>query len=292
MPNATDHILLLNADDYAIAPGVSRGIRLLAERRRISSTSCMVGFPDFAAEAEALKPFADRIDIGLHLTLTDFKPLGEMPMFAPRKQFPTFPKLLRSSVLRRLPLIEIREEIDRQISRFQEVFKFLPTHIDGHHHVHQLPGIRDSLTQAMASHFMQSNEVLIRNCWDSPFSIVRRGVTPCKALGVAILGVGGQRYFQNQQSASLRMNKGFAGVYDFHRDRSFHETFARFLSVPRPHLLVMCHPGFADEKLGQRDCVTDVREQELAFFLGDQFKECLSTLGWRIGYQRELPMLL
>lgn len=288
MLDTRDHILVLNADDYAIAPGVSRGIRLLAEMRRISSTSCMVAFPEFAVEAETLKPFVDRIDIGLHVTLTDFQPLSEMPDFAPHGQFPSFSSLLRASFLRRLPMVEIREEIGQQISRFREVFNFLPVHIDGHHHVHQLPGVRDALAQAMASQYVQSDEVFIRNCWDSPLSILHRGVTPSKALGVAVLGKGLKASFQNQQSASPKMNEGFAGTYNYQHDISYPDIFARFLSVPRPHLLVMCHPGFNDEELEQRDCVTDVREQELSFFLSDEFEKCLSMTGWRIGRMGEL----
>ena len=68
--------VVLCADDYGIAPGVGRGIRALAAAGRLSATSCMTVFAEWCDEASRLADATDRIDVGLHLTLTDHAPLG------------------------------------------------------------------------------------------------------------------------------------------------------------------------------------------------------------------------
>lgn len=35
---------------------------------------------------------------------------------------------------------QVREELEAQLSRFQELLGGNPTHVDGHQHVHVLPG--------------------------------------------------------------------------------------------------------------------------------------------------------
>ena len=125
--------IVLCADDYGIAPGVSRAIRDLLERGRLSATSCMVVSPDFAAEGPRLKPYLDRADIGLHLTLTQDRPLGA---------------LMRAAYLGRLDRQAIGAEIDRQVERFTRVLGRAPDFIDGHQHVHLLPAVREPVLEA------------------------------------------------------------------------------------------------------------------------------------------------
>src|SRR5262249_7833626 len=70
--------IVLCADDYAVAPGVSRAICALVERGRLSATSCMTVSSHWAEHARWLRPLDGQADIGLHLTLTDHAPLGAM----------------------------------------------------------------------------------------------------------------------------------------------------------------------------------------------------------------------
>lgn len=39
--------------------------------------------------------------------------------------------------------LQVREELEAQLSRFRELLGRDPTHVDGHQHVHVLPGARD-----------------------------------------------------------------------------------------------------------------------------------------------------
>ena len=46
--------IVLCADDYGYSPGVSRGIRELLDHERLSATSCMVVFSEFAEDGPLL----------------------------------------------------------------------------------------------------------------------------------------------------------------------------------------------------------------------------------------------
>ena len=49
----------------------------------------------------------------------------------------------------KLPMDEIREEIDRQLDRFQAVMMRAPDFVDGHQHVQALPAICGALLDAL-----------------------------------------------------------------------------------------------------------------------------------------------
>ena len=60
--------LILCADDYGLAAGVTQGILELADAGRISATSAIVTFPRWAEDAPRLGPVREKISIGLRLT--------------------------------------------------------------------------------------------------------------------------------------------------------------------------------------------------------------------------------
>ena len=68
--------ILLCADDYAQASGISEGIFRLAEVGRLSATSAMTNVPGWGgADGARLAALEGRIAVGLHLTLTYGAPL-------------------------------------------------------------------------------------------------------------------------------------------------------------------------------------------------------------------------
>ena len=64
VPARCDKPILVCADDYGIAPGVSAAIRQLVAARRLSATSCMVVGAWWEEEAPRLRPFQGDVDIG------------------------------------------------------------------------------------------------------------------------------------------------------------------------------------------------------------------------------------
>ena len=173
MPAKPRTPLVVCADDYALTPGVSRAIRELIAAGRISATSVMTVCPWWAEEAAALAAVAGAADIGLHLTLTDQSPLGAMPTLAPVGRLPPIDRLVRASILGRLPVAEIEAEIERQLVAFVEVWKRPPAHVDGHHHVHQLPGVRSALFRVLEG--QRFGRPYLRSCHEAPARIIAAG---------------------------------------------------------------------------------------------------------------------
>ena len=140
---------ILCADDYGFSPGISSAIRDLIDRGRLSATSCMTMSPFWPDHASWLKPYADQVDVGLHLTLTDQRPLGPMPRTAPGDRFPPLRMLMRKALTRQLDQGEIDSELNRQLDAFERAFGRVPSHIDGHQHIHQLPVVRQAVIKAV-----------------------------------------------------------------------------------------------------------------------------------------------
>lgn len=269
--------VVLCADDYAISAGVSRGILALAEAGRISATSAMSVGPAWPDLAGKLAPVRERIGIGLHLTFTGLRPLGLMTRFAPNGAFPPLRDVVRMAVTGRLPGAELAAEIDRQLDAFADAMGSAPDFVDGHQHVHALPGIRGPLIAALSRRGL-AGRVWLRDPADNPVSIVRRGVAVPKALAVAALGSG---FGALARRAGFATNQGFAGFSAFDPGRDLAVDFARFLMAPGRAHLVMCHPGHvvAGETL---DDVVEARERELAFLASDEFPALLERRGFRL----------
>ena len=70
--------LVLCADDFGLSADIDAGILALIERGRLSATGCMVAGPSFEADAPRLRRLADRVDVGLYLTLSDLPTLGDL----------------------------------------------------------------------------------------------------------------------------------------------------------------------------------------------------------------------
>ena len=181
----------LCADDYALTPGVSRGILEMLAAGRLTAVSVMVTEPGWPAAAGELRPFLSSADIGLHFNLTLGSPLGAMPGFGASSNFPALALLVRSALLGRLPVTEIGAEIARQIDAFTQHFGRLPDYVDGHQHVHALPGIRDALLRTLREQGL-AGRLWLRDPSDRWDAILARPLKG-KALAVAALSAGFRR---------------------------------------------------------------------------------------------------
>ena len=264
----------LCADDYGIAPAVNRAIRDLIGRRRINATSVMVVAPSFSAQEAAALAAIDAPErgaaVGLHFTLTapfrpatrDFRPV------AAGGAFPSLPAMLAGGLLRRLDPDALGAEAAAQLAAFRTAFGRAPDFVDGHQHVHLLPQVTDALLAAMQ---VAAPSAWMRQCGRSSW---RWG----DAKG-HLLDVLSARVRRRCAGCGIRTNPGFAGTYDFRRERAFEALFVSFLEGLPDGGIVMCHPGFVDTELQRLDPLTVMREREYAFFAGDRFPKLMASHG-------------
>ena len=140
--------LIVNADDYGRAPGVSRGILHAHRQGIVTSTSAMVNQPDAEAqlkEALALPggstALTPGLGLGLHLVFTSWRPVlppetipglvGEDGAF--------FDQHTVWAQAEEIPLNSLQAELTAQIGRFAAWAGRLPDHLDCHHFVHLYP---------------------------------------------------------------------------------------------------------------------------------------------------------
>jgi chitin disaccharide deacetylase len=269
----------LCADDYALSPGVSRGILEALCERRLTATSALVTAPSWPSSAEALRQYSAIADIGLHLNLTLGSPLGPMPKFASSGRFPPLGQAVMSALKRDLPEAEIRQEIIRQIIKFRDHFGAAPAFVDGHCHVQILPQVRAQLFAALEQVGL-TGKVWLRDSSDSLLRILRRDAGQFKkSLSVAWLGKG---FARQALARGFRTNDGFAGFSAFDPGRDYGADFAGYLRAPGPRHLVMCHPGYCDAELAAVDPATLSREQELRFLLSPAFIRLLERKGAKL----------
>jgi len=236
------------ADDFGITEKVSTSILELAKKRRITATSCLVNSSDFNKVYSKIRKFKNTLDIGLHLDFT-FN-----PTFKKKKNF------------------NIKEEINIQFNKFEKKMGFLPDFIDGHHHVHQLPFIRNTLIKIIKKKYKKKNKnPWIRITSDGYKNIFLRNESLMKSLFLTILG---NSFKKMAIKNNLRFNERFSGIYDF-KTTNYKKKFEKFvLNIKNGHL-IMVHPGVSDKKLISLDSVTLAREKELKFLKSNQFKKIL-----------------
>ena len=196
--------IILCADDYAMTEGISRAIGELAAAQRLSATSVMVTSPHWPATAPRLAAHRGHLSIGLHLNLTLGRPLGPMPRLAASGTLPSLqpPDGLG---LRVPPLVrtEIRDEIERQLDRFETGLRFPPDHVDGHQHVHVLPAVRGALLDAVARRY-GGRPPLVRDPTDRLSASSARSSARAKAIFVGLLATGLSRARPETRAARQR----------------------------------------------------------------------------------------
>lgn len=276
-PDHTQHgarRLAVCADDYGMAPGVSTAIRALVTAGRITAASCMTIFPDWVGEAARLRDAGGEADIGLHLVLSDLTPLGPMPRLAPAGRLPALPRLIGLALGRRLDRDEMAGEIARQLDAFEAAMGRPPAFVDGHRHVHVLPGIREAVL-ALFSGRLDPARTWLRVCTSPAAELVRRG----GAVPHALLIDGLSRPLGRMVARhGLTANDDFRGVTTFSPRGVAHE-FERWITGPGHRPLMMCHPGHVDDVLRGRDAVHARREAEFAYLAGPRWPEALAQRG-------------
>lgn len=263
---------ILCADDYALTPGISRAIVDLAGRRRLSAISCMTTSALWPDHAGWLKPHIGKVDIGLHITLVDERPLTAMPLTAPHGRLPGITSMLLRAHARRLDRAEIRREITAQWDAFETAMGRPPDHIDGHLHTHVLPVIRDIVLEMAVR---RAPKAWLRNISEPLPRVVRRGIAPGKAGLLSVLGAVFARH-----AAGRPMNDGFSGIYGLHGGEDIAALFGRFMASAARFPVVMCHPG---DCAGEDEAIAAARSNEYQFLSSAAFETLLARLNIRLG---------
>ena len=131
-------ILIINADDCNLTPGVTQAILDCHDRGILSSTTWMVNLPHTAWTLREIKA-RKNLGVGIHLNITLGRPVAPAAavssLLAPDGNFRKVGVQLDT-----LPrAAEVKAEYTAQIGKFIKIFGREPTHLDTHHQVHDHP---------------------------------------------------------------------------------------------------------------------------------------------------------
>ena len=264
-------VLALCADDFGQSPGISAGIARLARAQRLTAISCITNSPHWAESAGLLAGLPASVDIGLHLNLTDGRPLSRRL----GKRWPRLPRLERlilQSHLHWVSRAELRSEFHAQLAAFINTAGSTPKFIDGHQHVHHLPVLRDIILD-MAEHVQ-------------PLPALRstgRVLGPGEGLKRWLIERTGGRALQRQlEERVLAHNPALLGAYDF-VDPDYRALMQGWLAaLPAEGGLVFCHPG-EPGRTGDGDPIAAARGREFAYLSSAAFGEDLHAANVTLG---------
>lgn len=260
--------LLVCADDYGFGPGIDRAICELVGRGRLGAFSCLTNFARWREAARELPRLRAQALAGLHLNLTEGAPASA----ALARHWPTLPRLpalIVAAHLRRLPLAAIAEELRAQWQAFVDAGGAAPAFIDGHQHVHHLPGVRELVVDRAAA-----AGVALR----STAQVAGPGDAFKRML---IEHTGGRALERRARVRGVAHNPVLLGAYGFEGD--YRKRMRGWLArVPAGGGLLFCHPGLA-LRAGEANALPDpicaAREREYAYLASDAYPEDLAGAG-------------
>jgi predicted glycoside hydrolase/deacetylase ChbG (UPF0249 family) len=144
--------LIVSGDDFGLDPAINAGV-VAAHREGLVSAASLVACGAAFDDAVRLARETPSLDIGVHLTLVEEKPLLEgLDTLAPGGRFPRkwtafFARLLSG----RIRFDEIERELTAQVRRVVDA-GLRVTHVDSHQHVHFFPGVAEIALRVAAAH--------------------------------------------------------------------------------------------------------------------------------------------
>ena len=251
-PNALRRRICIAADDFGLHTGIDAAVLELAEARSIQALGCMTGGPSWPSSAQALRARTTlQTDIGLHLDLTE-RPLDRAPQ--------ALRSLILEAYTRRLDLRSIRAELRLQLNAFEAALGRAPDYIDGHQHVHQLPGVRADLLDELAARYRTSEQPWLRCTVPARSRVIdaqafdQRAEPPAslpvgaRLKAAIIAGLGGYALRREAARRGVRMNAALAGVYGFNAEATAYQALLEgWLAQAADGSVLMCHPSHTAE---------------------------------------------
>ena len=281
--------LIVNADDLAWTEGVNQGIAEAHRNGIVTSASLLANGAAFRQAVELARTLP-RLGVGVHLNLSDGAPVAareSVPSLVNAKgEFEGGPEsLLLKMATRGLAVPEVESEWEAQIRRVRDV-GIAPTHLDGHKHVHMLPGLFEVALRLAKKYGIGA----IRVSHDDPklraalsageeqraAVVLKQGV---QARGLKLLARDAR---QKAERAGISTADYVCGIAQ--TGALTKEGVAGLLrSLPEGTTELMCHPGYADESLRHTATrLQDSRQKEIEILTDQEIRNVVASQAIRL----------
>ena len=244
--------LIINADDFGLAPGVNRAIVELQQAGALSSATLMANGP-FFSPAVYMAFAQPALAVGCHVVLVDGTPCLR-PAEVPSLVDPRNPSSFRTTVgsffadlLRgRVREEEIEAEAVAQIRRIQSS-GITVSHIDSHKHVHAFPRVLAPLLRAAR----QCGVRCVRNPFEPWWSLkATRQAGTVRRMQVHVMRTQGRAFTRLTKEHGMITADGSMGLLATGvLDDSVLRSLLR--AMPTGTWELVCHPGYRDRALDE-----------------------------------------
>lgn len=253
--------LIVNADDFGMANAVDLGI-IKGHREGIITSASILAGGESAGHAARLAAENPGLGVGVHLCLTGIRPVldaAKLPTITKDGRLLPGPLAFMSRLsLGLVDKAEIRAELSAQVRRAVEL-GITPTHLDGHQHLHVMPGVFPIVVEIAREFGIRAVRF--------PVGPSTGGMGPVSAL---------EKFFLESLAGNQRKRIATSGIVRPDRFYGLAQTgrltasdVVRIIkALPDGTSELMCHPGIRDDaavvKLGwgngwqtELDAVTD-----------------------------------
>jgi chitin disaccharide deacetylase len=272
-------LLIVNADDYGLTPGISHGILRAHREGIVTSTSVLAIGPAYPKVSHLLAEHPT-LGVGVHLAA-----VGEDPPLLSRSEVPTlftkrghlFEKwsgFLARASLGRVDPDDICREFTAQLELVQELGVPI-THLDAHQHLHLWP----PMCRVVLDLARRFDIPAVRVPRYRPTSITGVGVT---VLGHRLARCAGQAGLLHPADA---VGIEVAGKLDNPRLR---RLLGRMAARGRPTVELTVHPGEDDDPDRVRYRWGYRWPEEMEALIGDPARRAVADFGFTLGTYADL----
>jgi len=281
--------LIVNADDLGWTEGVNRGIAEAHRNGIVTSTSLLANGAAFALGVELART-TPGLGVGVHLNLSDGAPVAPREMVTSlvndAGEFQGGPENLLMRIGRRkLLLEEVEREWDAQIERVTEA-GIAPTHLDGHKHVHMLPGLFEIALRLAKHHGIGAVRVaheasslraaLSAGAQKHGGVVMKQGV---QARGLKLLARDAREMAERAGIATADYFCGIAQTGELTREG----VLQLVKSLAEGTTELMCHPGYVDAELQNSPTrLQHSRQTELEILTDTEIRNLVASQGIRL----------
>jgi predicted glycoside hydrolase/deacetylase ChbG (UPF0249 family) len=280
--------LIVNADDLGWAEGVNRGIAEAHRNGIVTSASLLANGAAFTSALEVAKS-APALGVGVHLNLSDGKPVAAKAvpsLVNAQGEFAGGPENLLLRLARRTLLLkEVEHEWESQI---QKVIRagIQPSHLDGHKHVHMLPGLFELALRLARRHHIGAVRVsheashlrAALSCGQNQNApvVIKQGM---QARVLKLLARDARALAETAGIATADYFCGIAQTGEF----TIEGLKRLLLGLPEGTTEMMCHPGFMDAELGKSPTrLQDSRAIEVEILTNLEVRNLVASQGIRL----------
>ena len=281
--------LIVNADDLGWTDGVNRRIEE-AHRRGLVTSASLLANGQALAGAIAVAAGNPRLGVGVHLNLSDGPSTARAEslrtLLGPDGELQGGPESqLLKLAKRKLLSLEVEREWEAQITKILAA-GIHPTHLDGHKHVHMLPGLfelaltlakRHGIGAIRISHEDSKLRSVLSSGTNRNKSLVMKQGVQARAL--KLLARDARKMAERAGIATTDYFCGIAQTGVLKREGI--EQFLRVL--PDGTTELMSHPGYVDADLRKTPTrLQESRQTELDILTDRGIRKIVATQGIRL----------